>query len=236
MSVTPRTPQPPKPAMPRTAHHVVRPKSIRLLLHGVWIAEGQYLNVCPWEGVAEVCSRAGSSTLLCSVLVTGDKCHHLTSPKHQKFSRSKDNTASGFCRSTFHRMQVFLQKLMHRKPHTCHRHPSGFRVLWKRVETSRICLSSPSVLAKPTRFLKWLFFFGQDWRGMSDTSAVSQSSEKTAYRCTQALGGAQRPCTARMPVSVTQELADCSGLDITIYYHICHTLPYITIYTIHYTI
>lgn len=50
---------------------------------------------------------------------------------------------------------------------------------------------------------------------MSDTSAISQLSEKTAYRYTQALGGAQRPCNASMPVNVTEALADCSGLNIT---------------------
>lgn len=101
MSVALRKPQHPEPVVPRVARCAVKPESIRLLRDGVWIAEGQYPEVCPWERMAEVCSRAGGSTPLSSVLDAGDKCHLLTSAKQWKFSRSKDDVVNGFCRTVF---------------------------------------------------------------------------------------------------------------------------------------
>lgn len=50
---------------------------------------------------------------------------------------------------------------------------------------------------------------------MSDTSAISQLSEKTACRYTQALGSARRPSNASMPMNVTEAAADCHGLNGT---------------------
>lgn len=74
------------------------------------MAEGLYLDVCLWGRMAEVCSRAGGSALLCSVLTARDTCHLLPSPKHRKFRRSEDNIVNGFDRTVFCFFILFSSK------------------------------------------------------------------------------------------------------------------------------
>lgn len=92
-----RKPHQPESVVPRATHCVVRLKSIRLLLLWMEAAERLYLELCPWDGMAEACSNAGSSTPFCFVLTVREQYHHLTTPKHEKFRRSKDNTVNGVC-------------------------------------------------------------------------------------------------------------------------------------------
>lgn len=125
--------------------------------------------------------RAGSSTLLCSVLTARDSCLHFTSPEHEKFSRSKDNTVMGFAEAHPVSSLSLESKSSCRiqganASRTCLTHvrtlgaaplcarfgvtlPWAFQWIFSSaVEDDRnlggICLSSPSVLAKTTRFLE----------------------------------------------------------------------------------